>query len=115
MPICSPEDKTLWTYDELLEICRAAEKANPDVIPMGLFAGSQSSDAWYYSWFLANGVDLCNEDLTATAFNNDENREKSLQVLDPVSRPWWTRVSPPTAAPPWWTRIFSLFGGPETC
>ena len=77
-----PEDKTLWTYDELLEICRAAEKANPDVIPMGLFAGSQSSDAWYYSWFLANGLDLCNEDLTATAFNNDENREKSLQILD---------------------------------
>lgn len=77
-----PEDKTLWSYDDVLEICRAAEAADPDVIPLGLFAGSQSSDAWYYSWFLANDVDICNEDLTATAFNNDENRDKSLQVLN---------------------------------
>lgn len=77
-----PEDLLTWSYDDLLEICRAAKAADPTIIPMDLYAGSQSSDAYTYSWFIANGVDLTNDDLTATAFNEGENREKALEVLN---------------------------------
>lgn len=77
-----PEDMTTWSWDDLLEICRAAKAADPNVIPIDLFAGTRSSDAYTYSWFMANGVDLCNEDFTATAFNVGENREKAIEVLN---------------------------------
>lgn len=77
-----PADRLTWSYDEFLAFLRAAKEANPDVYPMDLFAGSQSSDAWYYTWFLSNGVQLTNSDLTATSFNEGENREKALEVLD---------------------------------
>ena len=77
-----PEDKLTWSYDDVLEICRAAKAADPSIVPIDLFAGTQSSDAYTYSWFIANGVELTNEDLTATAFNEGENREKAIEVLD---------------------------------
>lgn len=77
-----PEDKLTWSYDEYLDFLRALKKAYPDDYPMELYAGSQSSDMWYYSWFIGNGVKLTNEDLSATAFNTGDNREKSLQVLN---------------------------------
>ena len=77
-----PEDHLTWSYDQYLDFLRALKEAYPDVYPMTLFAGSQSSDMWYYSWFLGNGVKLTNDDLTATVFNSDENREKAIQVLD---------------------------------
>ena len=77
-----PEDKLTWSYDEYLDFLRALKKAYPDDYPMELFAGSQSSDMWYYSWLLGNGVELTNDDLTATAFNTGDNREKALQVFN---------------------------------
>lgn len=77
-----PEDKLTWSYDEFLTFLRAMKEAYPDVYPIELFAGSQSSDMWYYSWLLGNGVELTNDDLTATAFNVGDNREKAIQTLD---------------------------------
>lgn len=77
-----PEDLMTWSYDDLLEVCRAAKTADPSIVPIDLYAGSQSSDAYTYSWFIANGVELTNADLTATAFNEGENREKALEVLE---------------------------------
>lgn len=77
-----PEDHLTWSYDEYLTFLRALKKAYPDIYPMDLFAGSQSSDMWYYSWLIGNGVKLTNETLTATTFNNEENREKALQTLN---------------------------------
>lgn len=77
-----PEDNLTWSYDDFLALCRATRAADSSVYPISLFAGSQSSDAWYYSFFLGNGVEICNENLTATAFNDDKNREESLEVLN---------------------------------
>lgn len=77
-----PEDKLTWSYDEFLAFLRALKEAYPDNYPMELFAGSQSSDMWYYSWLLGNGVKLTNDDLTATAFNAGDNREKAIQTLN---------------------------------
>ena len=77
-----PADHLTWSYDQFLDLLRALKAAYPDVYPMELFAGSQSSDMWYYSWLLGNGVELTNDDLTATAFNTGDNREKAIQVLN---------------------------------
>ena len=77
-----PADHLTWSYDEYLAFLRALKEANPDVYPMELFAGSQSSDMWYYSWLLGNGVELTNDDLSATAFNVGDNREKAMQTLN---------------------------------
>ena len=77
-----PADHLTWSYDEYLALLRALKEANPDVYPMELFAGSQSSDMWYYSWLLGNGVELTNDDLSATAFNVGDNREKAMQTLN---------------------------------
>ena len=77
-----PEDKETWSYDEFLDFLRAAKAADPSIIPTCLYAGSRSGDAWYYSCFLGNGVEITNEDLTATAFNVGENREAALEVLN---------------------------------
>ena len=77
-----PEDKLTWSYDEYLAFLRALKEAYPDDYPMELFAGSQSSDMWYYSWLLGNGVELTNDDLSATAFNSESSREKAIQTLN---------------------------------
>ncbi len=73
-----PEDWTQWSYDDFLEICRAAKAADPSIYPTALWAGSQSSDAAYYNLLVGAGVELTNEDLTATAFNTPE----ALEVLE---------------------------------
>ena len=77
-----PADWTKWTYEDFLNLCRAAKAADSSIMPTALWAGSQSSDAAMYSFFLGNGVDLTNDDLSATAFNTGDNREKSLEVLN---------------------------------
>lgn len=77
-----PEDKLTWSYDEYLAFLRALKEAYPDDYPMELFAGSQSSDMWYYSCLLGNGVKLTTDDLSATAFNTGSNREKAIQTFD---------------------------------
>lgn len=76
-----PEDQLTWSYDEYLAFLRALKEDYPGVYPMELFAGSQSSDMWYYSWLMGNGVRLTNEDLTATAFNTGDNRDKAIQTF----------------------------------
>lgn len=76
-----PADFMSWSYDDFLAICRKAKEADPSVIPVSLFAGSQSSDAWYYTFYLANGGKITNEELTATVFNSDEYRGKILETL----------------------------------
>lgn len=77
-----PADQLTWSYDEYLAFLRAMKQAYPNVYPMELFAGSQSSDMWYYSWLRGNGVELTNEDLSATAFNTEGNREKAIQTFN---------------------------------
>lgn len=77
-----PEDMEKWTYEEFLDLCRAAKAAKPDVVPTMLYAGSRSGDAWYYSWFLGNGAQITNDDLSAVVINDGENQAKALEVLD---------------------------------
>lgn len=77
-----PEDMETWSYTDFLDMLRAAKAAKPDVIPTSLYAGSKSGDAWYYSWFLGNGANITNEELTAAVINDDGNREAALEVLE---------------------------------
>lgn len=77
-----PEDKLTWSYEEYLAFLRALKEAYPDDYPMELYAGSQSSDMWYYSWLLGNGVQLTTDDLSATAFNTGDSRDKAIQTFE---------------------------------
>ena len=77
-----PADNLTWSWDTYLEMLRKVKEADPTVIPCDLFAGSRSSDAWYYSWFLGNGVPIANDDHSATGFNIGENRDKAIEVLE---------------------------------
>lgn len=70
-----PADWSQWSYDDALEIMRAAKAANPDIYPTALWAGSKSSDAAYYNLLVAAGAKICNDDLTATAVNGPEALE----------------------------------------
>lgn len=77
-----PEDHETWTYDEFLNVCRAAKAADPEVTPVVLYAGSRSGDAWYYSWFLGNGANILNDEHTAMAINEGANKEAALEALN---------------------------------
>lgn len=77
-----PADGLTWSYDTFLEVCRKAKEADPSIVPITLFAGSQSSDAWYYTWLLGNGAQLTNSDKSATAFNSDDNAEAAAETLN---------------------------------
>lgn len=77
-----PKDWITWSYDEFLDLCRAAKAANPNIYPMTLYAADQSSDAWDYAWILGNGAKILNDDHTATAVNEPGNREKIIEVLE---------------------------------
>ena len=93
-----PADGLTWSYEEFLTLARAIKAADPSKYIIPLYAGSQSSDAWYYSWFLGNGVGICNADLTATSFNTDVEREKALQVLDVLGTLVKEELVPPGSA-----------------
>lgn len=74
-----PEDGMTWSYDDFLACLRAAKAAGKYGID--LFAGSQSSDMWYYSFFFAaNGgiIDI----QTKKAVMNTEYKEANLKVLN---------------------------------
>ncbi len=71
-----------WSYEQFLEVCRAAKAADPNIFPFALFAASQSSDAWDYGMFLGNGAAILNEDHTASVVNEPGNREKIIEVLE---------------------------------
>ena len=77
-----PEDHETWTYEEFLNLCRAAKAADPEVTPIVLYAGSRSGDSWYYSWFLGNGADILNDEHSAMAINEGANKEATLEVLN---------------------------------
>lgn len=77
-----PADGLTWSYDTFLEVCRKAKEADPSIIPVTLFAGSQSSDAWYYTMLMGNGAQLTNSDKSATAFNSGDSAEAAAETLN---------------------------------
>lgn len=74
-----PEDRISWDWTQFMDFLRACgEKSVADgVYPVGLFAGSQSSDIAYYSMMLSAGAEIMNEDHTAAAVNT----EAAVQTL----------------------------------
>jgi ABC-type glycerol-3-phosphate transport system substrate-binding protein len=89
-----PEDRLHWSYDQFLDLCRAIKKADPDVIPIDLYAGSRSSDAWYYSWVLGSGSDILNAEHTAVVVDND----KALKTITLLKTLIDEKLAPPGAA-----------------
>jgi len=71
-----------WSYDDYLKLLRAAKAADSSIYPTALWAGSRSSDAVDYSWLLAAKSEITNKDLTATAFNSADYKDKSLGVFN---------------------------------
>ncbi len=77
-----PADRETWSYDDFLAVLRAAKAADPGIVPCALFAGNQSSDCWYYSWYMANGAKITSDDLTECVVNQGANKEKITETLD---------------------------------
>jgi len=75
-----PEDGMSWNYEDLLACLRAAKDAG--YYGIDLFAGSTSSDMWYYSFFLAAGAELIDVENHKAVMNVGENKEKCLEVLE---------------------------------
>ena len=75
-----PADGIQWSHEDFLNLCRAAKAAG--ITPFPLYAGSQSSDMWYYTWFLANGAEINSADLTSCVVNDAGNKEKIIEVLN---------------------------------
>ena len=76
-----PADRIHWSYDDFLDICREAKKAGKYGIP--LYAGSRSSDSWYYSWLLSAGTPITKDDLSAMDVQGPE-AELVLETLKTV-------------------------------
>lgn len=68
-----PEDRVSWTWSDFMKFLEACgEKSIADgVYPIGLYAGSQSSDIAYYSMMLCAGAQILNDDHTASAVNSE--------------------------------------------
>lgn len=69
-----PNDRVSWTWDDFmafLEACGAKSIAD-GVYPIGLYAGSQSSDIAYYTMMLTAGANILNDDHSASAVNSAE-------------------------------------------
>lgn len=75
-----PEDGMSWGYDEFLACLRAAKEAG--YYGIDLFAGSQSSDMWYYTFFIAAGGELIDVANKKAVMNQGEYREANLKVLN---------------------------------
>lgn len=69
-----PEDRVSWDWDQFIAFLKAVnEKSAADgVAPIGLYAGSQSSDISYYTMLLSGGANILNEDHSKSAVNCDE-------------------------------------------
>jgi len=69
-----PEDHMSWDWTEFIAFLEACgEKSLADgVYPIGIFAGSQSSDIAYYTMLLSAGAAILNEDHSAAAVNSSE-------------------------------------------
>jgi len=74
-----PEDKLQWSYEDFLTCLRMAKEKG--YYGIDLFAGSQSSDMWYYTFFLANGVDITDGGVSRVTVNDPEYQAKALEVL----------------------------------
>lgn len=74
-----PDDGMSWGYEDLLACLRAAKEAG--YMGIDLFAGSNSSDMWYYTFFLAAGAELIDVENKKAVMNVGENKEKCLEVL----------------------------------
>ncbi|MBR6525977.1 MAG: extracellular solute-binding protein [Clostridia bacterium] len=74
-----PEDRMSWDWEDFMAFLKACgEKSLTDgVYPIGLFAGSQSSDIAYYTMLLSAGANVLNADHTEAAINTPE----AVQVL----------------------------------
>jgi len=69
-----PEDRVSWTWDDFMNfIEKVGEKSISDgVYPVGLYAGSQSSDITYYTMMLSAGASILNDTHNASAVNSKE-------------------------------------------
>lgn len=74
-----PEDGLTWTWDDFLYCLRAAKEAGYYGVDM--YAASQSSDMWYYSWLLGEGVEIIDPAAGVLVANNEQYRETALKVL----------------------------------
>ncbi len=75
-----PEDGMSWGYEDLLACLRAAKAANK--IGIDLYAGSQSSDMWYYTFFFAAGGEIIDIQNKKVVVNEDAYKEANLKVLN---------------------------------
>ena len=75
-----PADHKSWTWDEFYEFCKATTEAGKaqGVYSIGLFAGSQSSDAATYSAMMCNGAEILNGDHTKALANS----AAGVEVID---------------------------------
>jgi len=105
-----PEDGLSWSHEDFLTCCRMAKEAG--YLGCDLWAGSQSSDMWYYSWFTANGVELTDGGkITRTTFNDPEYQAKALEVLnvfktmvdEGLCQPGAATMIDQESQPIWWT------------
>ena len=67
-----PPDRNHWTYDDFMRISRAVRKADSSKYAIALYAGSRSSDAWYYSWILSSGTPITDKEHKFAVVNTME-------------------------------------------
>lgn len=75
-----PQDGLTWSWDDFMYCLRKAKEHG--YIGITLFAGSQSSDMWYYSWLMGNGVEICDPQQGILLANKPEYRAKAVEVLN---------------------------------
>ena len=75
-----PDDGMTWGYDEFLACLRAAKAAG--YYGIDLYAGSQSSDMWYYTFFFAAGGEIIDIQNKKVVVNEPAYKEANLKVLN---------------------------------
>ena len=59
-----PADKMTWSHADFLKLMRDAKAADPNIYGLPLYAGSRSSDAWYYGWYRNAGSEITKPDFS---------------------------------------------------
>ena len=90
-----PADRLHWSYDDFLNMMRDAQAADPNVYGIPLWAGSRSSDSWYYSWLLSADVPITKSDFSGM---DVVGRPGAVNVLDTLKLIVDEGLSPPGAA-----------------
>lgn len=68
-----PEDHVHWSYADFTNFMQAVyDKSGGSTYGYAPFAGSQSSDAYWYSWILAAGGKILNDDHTKFVGNSEQ-------------------------------------------